>query len=769
MAIKLLKCAAMSWKKRVWVVGLALLVKCGWADQVIYTDSLQNGWQNWSWAAVTEVTGTVHSGTRAFGVTAGAWEAIYLHHEAQDGANFTNLVFWIHGGNSGGQQLQVQATLSGAPQAAVQVPALAANTWREVRISLEALGVSRAADFDGFWIQSRVNAAQPIFYVDDIALISGAVVPPPTNNVATIAVDAAKNRRAISELIYGVAFASSNQLKELNVPLNRSGGNATTRYNWQLNADNRAFDWYFESLPYASAQPGAELDDFIGATRNGGAEPMVTIPLIGWVAKLGPNRGRLSSFSIQKYGPQTGNDSQWFPDAGNGISAANNLPITVNDPNDASVLVDSSFQQGWVRHLTNKWGTGNGSGVRYYFMDNEATIWHSTHRDVRKTGVRMQEYRDLFLDYAAKVKAVDPAATVLAPEEWGWSGYFWSGYDQQWGSQNGWNNLPDRAANGGWDYLPWFLDQARKQEQLTGKRLLDVFTVHYYPQGGEYSSDTSSAMQTRRNRSTRSLWDPNYTDQSWISDKVRLIPRLKQWVSQYYPGTKVGLTEYSWGADNHINGATAQADVLGILGREGIDLANRWVVPASGSPAYNAIKMFRNYDGQKSKFGDTSVSVDVANPDNLASFAAERNSDGALTVIAINKVTATTPLQLTVTNFNGRGVVERWQLTLANQIQQLSNTTLTANSLSHTLPAQSITLFIIPAAIELRLDVIQPEGGELGLKVHGSAGLQYVLEGSEDFGSWQALSTNIFSGATAEHTIPLLGNQRFYRVREHSP
>jgi len=29
--------------------------------------------------------------------------------------------------------------------------------------------------------------------------------------------------------IYGVAFASSNQLKDLNVPLNRSGGNTTTR------------------------------------------------------------------------------------------------------------------------------------------------------------------------------------------------------------------------------------------------------------------------------------------------------------------------------------------------------------------------------------------------------------------------------------------------------------------------------------------------------------------------------------------------------------
>jgi len=92
-------------------------------------------------------------------------------------------------------------------------------------------------------------------------------------------------------------------------------------------------------------------------------------------------------------------------------------------------------------------------------------------------------------------------------------------------------------------------------------------------------------MQLRRNRSTRSLWDPTYTDETWINDKVRLIPRLKQWAAQYYPGTPVGINEYNWGAEDHINGATAQADVLGIFGREGLDLATRWTTPAAGGSA----------------------------------------------------------------------------------------------------------------------------------------------------------------------------------------
>ena len=193
----------------------------------------------------------------------------------------------------------------------------------------------------------------------------------------------------------------------------------------------------------------------------------------------------------------------------------------------------------------------------------------------------MDEVRDRFIEHAAMIKSIDPEARIVGPEEWGWSGYLYSGYDLQWGGTHGWGgSLPDRAAHGGMDFLPWFLGQIRQRSEAAGMRLLDLFTVHYYPQGGEFGGGTDTAMQLRRNRSTRSLWDPNYTDETWINDQVRLIPRLKQWVADHYPGTPVGITEYSWGAENHINGATTQADVLGIFGREGLDLATRWVVPA---------------------------------------------------------------------------------------------------------------------------------------------------------------------------------------------
>jgi hypothetical protein len=253
------------------------------------------------------------------------------------------------------------------------------------------------------------------------------------------------------------------------------------------------------------------------------------------------------------------------------------------------------------------------------------------------------------------------------------------------------------------DYMPWLLQQFRNEEITRGQRLLDVFTLHYYPQGGEFSNDVSTTMQLRRNRSTRSLWDPNYTDETWINDRVQLVPRMKQWVAQYYPGTKIGLTEYNWGAENHINGATAQADIYGILGREGMDMATRWTTPDASTPAYKAMKLYRNYDGQKSAFGDTSVAATTPNPDNVSAFAAVRSSDNALTIMVVNKAAANTAVTINLANVTANGAAQVWQLTSANQINRIADVNISNNSISGNLPAQSITLFVIGASTTVPL------------------------------------------------------------------
>jgi hypothetical protein len=81
------------------------------------------------------------------------------------------------------------------------------------------------------------------------------------NPSATVNVDVNANRRVISPLIYGANWSDQATVNDLNLAVNRRGGNATTTYNWQINATNRAGDWYFESLSDGGSAPSASADD----------------------------------------------------------------------------------------------------------------------------------------------------------------------------------------------------------------------------------------------------------------------------------------------------------------------------------------------------------------------------------------------------------------------------------------------------------------------------------------------------------------------------
>jgi len=225
-----------------------------------------------------------------------------------------------------------------------------------------------------------------------------------------------------------------------------------------------------------------------------------------------------------------------------------------------------------------------------------------------------------------------------------------------------------------------------------------------------------------------------------------LIPRMKNWVATQYPGTKIGITEYNWGAESYINGATAQADILGIFGREGLDMSTRWTTPDPSTPTYKAMKIYRNYDGNKSTFGDTSVAVTGPNPDNLSAFAAIRTSDSALTIMVINKdLNNATPITANITNFANSGTAQVWQLTSGNVITRLADVPYANGAVSNTLPAQSITLFVLPTAKNLRLRVGTNAGPrQMELWMDGQGGQRYILQSSTNLTVWSAVSTNTF-------------------------
>jgi len=142
-------------------------------DQTVYTDGLQNGWVNYSWATVNFTnTSPVHGGADSISVSSTYYQALYLHHAAQSGALFSGITFWVNGGSSGGQSVQVQATRNGTAQVAVALSPLPINSWRQDTVSLASLGVASALDFDGFWLQVNNAGTAPTFYVDDITLLT---------------------------------------------------------------------------------------------------------------------------------------------------------------------------------------------------------------------------------------------------------------------------------------------------------------------------------------------------------------------------------------------------------------------------------------------------------------------------------------------------------------------------------------------------------------------------------------------------------------------
>jgi hypothetical protein len=339
-----------------------------------------------------------------------------------------------------------------------------------------------------------------------LALVTNA------NPAVTVNVDAAANRHAIDPRIYGVAFASTAELNDLGATLNRWGGNAMSRYNWQFSTANRAKDYYFENIPdnvsSGDGSNGKSADDFINDTFAGGAEPVMTIPMMGILPK---DRSIRCGYLISKYGPQDDADFEWRPDCGNGKSGDARL-LHVNDPNDTSAVYPSSHQADWVQHLVETWGSAEEGGVHYYSLDNEPGLWSFDHWDVHPDGSTYDEVWAKMAEYGAAIKEKDPTALITGIEEWGWSGYFLSGLDHETGDGG------DRAAHDGIGYTEWLLQQAHDYEEEHGVRIVDIAALHFYPQAGEFSTDTSTNMQLLRNRSTRELWDPNYVSESWIQD-----------------------------------------------------------------------------------------------------------------------------------------------------------------------------------------------------------------------------------------------------------
>ena len=479
--------------------------------------------------------------------------------------------------------------------------------------------------------------------------------PPPVTNVS-VTVDVLANRHGISQFIYGTNFPNNtNYIQDTGTTLARWGGNASTRYNWKKFDTNAANDFYFVNRPMCSP-PNCDTTlysdstQFVTNVRAAGAAPLMTIGMLPWVAKDASSY----SFSVLKYGSQC-LVNPFNSDDGNGVLPTANCSsnptsfITGNDPLDAHVrLLDGPPQAGdppgsvyrsqWVAALASSFG----GLAHYYNMDNEIDIWSGTHRDVHPNATTYDELRDTFINESRATLGWDPQAYRFGPVSCCWFFY--------WNSAAG---STDKAAHGGVDFLPWWLNEVRWRDSSNVPFVpsLEAFDVHAYTEA-DPSGLTSSEQRALALRITRDWWDPTYTSEAWfgsnsvtanqpLDSKPFRIPRLRALLNTIYPpGTPLSFTEWNFAMAGESDFSTALADVdaWGILGREGVGYSTRWTAADPSTPAYNSLKLYRNYDGNHHTFNPISVSATHnVDPGLFSVYASEGLQANSLTIVAVNK------------------------------------------------------------------------------------------------------------------------------------
>jgi hypothetical protein len=567
---------------------------------------------------------------------------------------------------------------------------------------------------------------------------------PATAAGPALTVDAGTETHAISPYIYGMnAYllnatpADSAVTKNTNITIDRWGGDATSRYNYLLDFSNSAADWYFENgdgngADGAAPVPGVTAFDALVTSNNTiGAKTLGTVPVQGWVAKDSTSCG----FPAATYPVQYSFDP-YNANCGDGENL-DQSPIRGNDPTITSTAVGPSWAGAWVTYLVGKFGTAANGGVAIYDLDNEPSWWDATQRDVHPSPFTYDEVTTNGMAAALAVKTADPSAAVSGPVMDYWWDYFYSKLDVEsgWGSGGGpcyepWSDPTDRKLHNGIPLIEYYLQQFAAYDAQNNQRLLDYLDLHTYfaatYNGNSVAFTTAgdTGVQQARLNSTRVLWDPTYTDPNfpqpnYITDPnytsscsppaqaPQLIPMMRTWVANDYPGTKLAIDEYNWGGMEAISGALTQADILGIFGREGLDLGTFWPTtnPSTQVPGLTAFTIYRNYDGNNSTFGNEALLSTSANQAALSVYGALRTSDNMVTVVVINKTYGDLTATLSLENLTPNGKAQVFLYSSANLNAIVPQTALTVtppaqgsttSTVSTTFPAQSITVLIVP-------------------------------------------------------------------------
>lgn len=514
--------------------------------------------------------------------------------------------------------------------------------------------------------------------------------------------------KSISPYIYG-----TNQLltEEENWMAMRQGGNRMTGYNWENNASNAGSDYFHHSDDYLTwisniqnqNEPGIVTTTFRDKSIGLNAYSLVTLQLAGYVAK--DKNGTVSE-------SETAPSLRWAK-----VQFVKGTEFSLQ-PNTSDTLV---YLDEYVNFLVDRYGMANTStGIKGYSLDNEPGLWVSTHPRIHPLKATCGEIVQKGIDASVAVKNIDPYAEIFGPVLYGFNAYY------SFQDAADWNSVRT-GKNYSW-FIDYYLDEMKKAETAQGKRLLDVLDLHWYPEAigdGRISDPNSNSNLDKlaRVQAPRSLWDNNYNENSWIgqwfSSYLPLIPKLKESIDKYYPGTKLAFTEFSYGGENDISGAIAMADVLGIFGKYGVYFSSFWELNSLSDYISAAYKLYGNYDGNNSAFGDLSLPSFTSDSVNSSVYGSSKDGTNEIHLIVINKKFNESLLGNFSVSLDNQILSGRvWMLdssspeiTEINPVSDISN-----NNFAYQLPAGSVCHFVLETAPVGVAKNIIPE--EFYLKVH---------------------------------------------------
>ncbi|MEM9418709.1 MAG: glycoside hydrolase family 44 protein [Planctomycetota bacterium] len=478
----------------------------------------------------------------------------------------------------------------------------------------------------------------------------------------TFSINPDADLKAISSLIYGINGA----MRPDGLTGLRSGGNRLTGYNWETNHSNAGHDWFHHSDNYLvggqpNPNPAAAVMPMLNEAAGFGGSAIVTVPMAGYV----------SADANGTVGPgQTAPSSRWLEVRAKKSSVYNNSPLSLTpNKNDGYVFTDE-----FVNYIESNRPAGLQNVM--YSLDNEPSLWDNTHpRIFGETNPTFEQVTSKSIEHASAIKDVAPNAKVLGGVLFGYSAqtslHGASDIDT-------WVSDEERNANPrGLYFNRHLLREMHAEEERQGRTLMDVLDIHWYPEARGDDTRVTQNVNTpgvaaARVQAARSLWDADFVETSWITQYatggagINLLPRIQADIDELKPGTLISISEYNFGGANHISGGIAQADVLGVFGREGVYNANRWPLENSSEQdfAVAGFEAFTNFDGEGGQFGDLSVQA-LTDDNETSAIYASRSTENPdeLILVAINRTGESLETLIQIAGEQGYSFAEVFQLT----------------------------------------------------------------------------------------------------------